>query len=147
MLSRVAENVYWMARYLERAEDTARLINSMTNLLLDLPMEVEVTWDELVKVIGAESHFNELYPDKRDERSVMRYLILDQRNPNAITVCINAARENARVTRDIIPNEVWEQANELYLYSAENAQSAIGYFMFLSLFKNLIQFNSLLIFI
>jgi len=126
MLSRVAENVYWMKRYLERAEDTARLINSMTSLLLDLPVEVEVTWYELIKVVDAETQFNELYPDSYDERSVMRYLISDTRNPSAIKVCINAARENARVTRDIIPNEVWEQANELFLYSSGNARGAIA---------------------
>lgn len=126
MLSRVAENVYWMARYIERAENTARLINSMTNLLLDLPEEVEMTWYELIKVIGAESHFEELHQDKRDERTIMRYLINDQRNPSAITVCIGAARENARVTRDIIPNEVWEQANEFHHYCLDNAKGSIG---------------------
>ncbi len=126
MLSRVAENVYWMARYLERAEDTARLINSMTNLLLDLPQEVEMTWYELIKVVGAQDHFKELYEDKRDERSVMRYLITELRNPSAIVVCINGARENARVTRDIIPNEVWEQANELFHYTAEYAKGSIS---------------------
>jgi uncharacterized alpha-E superfamily protein len=125
MLSRVAENVYWMTRNLERAEDTARLINSMTHLLLDLPGEVEVSWDELIKVIGAEAHFNELHPDKQDERSVMRYLIAEASNPSAIVVCINAARENARITRDIIPNEMWEQANELYHYSSEFSKGAI----------------------
>jgi len=126
MLSRVAENVYWMARYLERAEDTARLINSMSNLLLDMPRDAEVTWFELIKVVGAEEHFKELYHDKRDEHSVMRYLIADARNPSAIIACIKAARENARVTRDIIPNEVWEQANELHYFSGEYARGAIS---------------------
>jgi len=126
MLSRVAENVYWMARYLERAEDTSRLISSMTNLLLDMPDDADVTWFELIKVVGAETHFIELYEDKRDERSVMRYLITDLRNPSSIVVCINAARENARVTRDIIPNEVWEQANELFYYSNENSKGAVA---------------------
>ncbi len=126
MLSRVAENVYWMARYIERAEDTARLINSMTSLLLDLPLEAEVTWDELINVVDAEAHFKELYQGNTDERSVMRYLITDTRNPSSIMFCVNAARENARVTRDIIPNEVWEQANELFHYSADYAKSSIG---------------------
>ena len=126
MLSRVAENIYWMARYLERAEDTARLINSMSNLLLDLPRNAEVEWFELVKVIGGEEQFKEFYEDKQDERTVMRFLITDQRNPSAIITCIDAARESARVTRDIIPYEVWEQVNELYHFSREYAQGSIG---------------------
>lgn len=126
MLSRVAENIYWMARYLERAEDTARLINSTSNLLLDLPRNAAVEWYELVKVIGAESQFKEHYEDKQDERSVMRFLITDARNSSAIIACINAARENARVTRDIIPYEVWEQVNDLYHFSTEYAKGSIG---------------------
>jgi len=126
MLSRVAENIYWLARYLERAEDTARLINSMTNLLLDLPRDAEVEWSELVKVTGAEEQYLELFEYRRDERTVMRFLISDQRNPSAIITCINLARENARVSRDIIPNEVWEQVNELFHYSSEYAKGSIS---------------------
>jgi len=126
MLSRVAENIYWMARYLERAEDTARLINSMTNLLLDMPRDVEIGWDELIKVVGGERLFNEYYPEKSDELSVMRFLISDKRNPSSIVACINVARENARVTRDIIPNEVWEQANELFYFCGEYGKGSIG---------------------
>ena len=126
MLSRVAENIYWMARYLERAEDTARLINSMTNLLLDLPRNAEMGWHELIKVIGAEDQFDELYEGKRDERSVMRFLINDIRNPGSIVTCVNSARENARVTRDILTNEIWELANELFLYSSEYAKASIA---------------------
>ena len=126
MLSRVAQNVYWTARYLERAEDTARIISSTTNLLLDLPRDAEVGWYELVKVIGAENLYKELYPDKTDERSVMRFLICDSQNPGSIITCIKAARENARVIRDIVPNEVWEQANELFHFSSEYAKGSAG---------------------
>lgn len=124
MLSRVAENVYWMARYLERAEDTARLINSMSSLLLDLPRDVEVGWYELVKVVGAEEEFDEFYADKVDERSVIRFLIFDTRNPSSIITCVNSARENARVTRDIVTNELWELVNELYHFTAEHAKGS-----------------------
>lgn len=126
MLSRVAENVYWMARYLERAEDTARLINSTSNLLLDLPRNAEVEWYELIKVIGGEIQFQELYEEHQDERSVMKFLITDKRNASSIITCINVARENARVSRDIIPYEMWEQVNELYHYSTEYARGSIG---------------------
>jgi uncharacterized alpha-E superfamily protein len=126
MLSRVAENVYWMARYVERAEDTSRLINSMTNLLLDLPRNSEVGWYELIKVTGFEQQFNELHPDKQDERTVMHFLICDSRNEGSIAACVNAARENGRVTRELIPYEVWEQLNELYHYTDERAKASIG---------------------
>ncbi len=126
MLSRVAENVYWMARYLERAEDTARLINNMSNLLLDLPRNAEVEWYELIKVFGAEKHYTELYGDNRDERAVMKYLIADKHNQSSIVTCINSARENGRVTRDIITYEMWEQINELYHFSTEYAKGSIA---------------------
>jgi uncharacterized alpha-E superfamily protein len=126
MLSRVAENVYWMARYLERTEDTARLINSTSNLLLDLPRDADVEWYELIRVFGAEAQFTELHDDNREERTVMRFLITDKRNSSAIIPCIEAARENARVTRDIIPYEVWEQMNELYYFSGEYARGSVG---------------------
>lgn len=126
MLSRVAENTYWMARYLERAEDTARLINSTSNLLLDMPRNVNMEWYELIRVFGAEDTYNEVNQDVRDERTVMRFLITDKRNSSAIIPCINAARENARVTRDIFPYEVWEQMNELYHFSNEYARGSIG---------------------
>lgn len=115
-----------MARYLERAEDTARLINSMTNLLLDLPRNAEVEWYELIKVTGAEEQFTELFDARRDERSIMRFLISDPRNPSAIITCINMARENARVSRDLIPYEIWEQMNELFHYSSDNAKGSIS---------------------
>ena len=126
MLSRVAERIYWMARYLERTEDAARLINSTSNLLLDLPRDVDVEWYELIKVIGGEDQFKELYDDKLDDRSVMKFLIVDSRNPSSLINCINAARENARVTRDITPYEMWEQINELYHFATEYAKGSIG---------------------
>jgi uncharacterized alpha-E superfamily protein len=125
MLSRVAENVYWMARYLERAEDTARLINSTTHLLLDLPRDVEISWDQLIHIIGADQHFPLCYPGGTNENDVMRYLIDDLRNPNCLLACINQARENGRVTREIVPQEVWEQVNELYLYAKATAHETL----------------------
>ena len=113
MLSRVAENVYWMGRYLERAEDLARLVNSMTNLLLDLPRDVEIGWYELIKVIGAEEGFQACFPESKDERSVMIYLISDSRNAHSVASCINYARENSRVTRDLIPVDVRKHLNNI----------------------------------
>ncbi len=126
MLSRVAENIYWMARYLERIEDTARMINTMTNLLLDLPRDAEVEWHELVKVVGAEEEFTELFEDNHDEHAVMRFLISDRRHSGSLVNCIRSARENARVTRDILPLEFWEQLNELHIYASDHVKGQIG---------------------
>ncbi|MDX1451466.1 MAG: alpha-E domain-containing protein [Oleiphilaceae bacterium] len=126
MLSRVAENIYWMARYQERIEDTARLITTMTNLLLDLPRNAEVEWHELIKVVGSDKPFAELYENKSDEHSVMRFLISDRRHAGSLVNCIKLARENARVTRDILPLEFWEQLNQLHIYAADNVKGQIG---------------------
>jgi uncharacterized alpha-E superfamily protein len=115
MLSRVAENLYWMARYLERAENTARLINSTTQVLLDLPREAKFGWDVVVKVAGLDQLFHELHP-QADETSVIRFLILDEHNPSAIVSCIRNARENSRTFREVLPREFWERINSLHLY-------------------------------
>jgi uncharacterized alpha-E superfamily protein len=123
MLSRVAENLYWMTRYLERAENTARLINGTTQVVLDLPRGATFGWDVLVDVVGLERLFREYY-DEADEDAVMRFLILDERNPGAIVSCIRHARENTRTFREVLPAESWERINGLYLYLQRNAPRA-----------------------
>jgi uncharacterized alpha-E superfamily protein len=125
LLSRVAENVYWMGRYLERAENVARLINSTTTALLDLPRGVQLGWDRLVRIIGGEKLAAECI-ESLDERSVMRFLISEVRHPNSITSCIKYARENGRTTREIISQEVWEQVNALYLFASDQAAASLG---------------------
>lgn len=114
MLSRVAENVYWMARYLERAEDTARLVNVNTHLLMDLPGRVRFGWDTLVDITGGEARFAALYRAPT-ERNVVRFLTRDRDNPGSILSSLSAARESARTVRDILPHEAWEQLNALFL--------------------------------
>ena len=125
MLSRVAENVYWMARYIERAENIARLINVNTNLLLDLPKSANVGWEPIIEILGTEELFREQH-DAPDERSVLRFIIADQKNPGSIVSSLNNARENARTIRDIIPRESWERINDLFLVAKSNAQSGIA---------------------
>ena len=120
MLSRVAENLYWMARYLERAENTARLINSTTQVLLDLPREAHFGWETVTQVAGLDNVFHEHHPEA-DENSVIRFLILDEHNPSAIVSCIRNARENSRTFREVLPREFWERINGLYLYIQRNA--------------------------
>ena len=111
MLSRVAENIYWMARYIERAENIARLLNVNTNLLLDLPRSTNVGWEPIIEILGSELLFKEQY-DTPDERNVLRFIISDQKNADSIVSCLNSARENARTIRDIIPRESWERINK-----------------------------------
>jgi len=125
MLSRVAEHIYWMARYIERAEDTARLINVNSILLLDLPKRVRLGWAPIIEILGGESFYQALYDGDPDERQALKYLISDTRNPGAILSALSQARENARTIRDIIPREAWEQVNDLYLMAKSHAQSGL----------------------
>lgn len=119
MLSRVAENLYWMTRYMERAEDTARLINAVTLMSLDMPDHARFGWDALIRVAGLDQVFFDHYPEA-NETSVMRFLIRDERNPSSILNCITHARENTRTFREVLPWECWEWVNELYLYARHN---------------------------
>ncbi|NTV96423.1 MAG: alpha-E domain-containing protein [Thiobacillus sp.] len=123
MLSRVAESLYWMTRYLERAENTARLINSTTQVLLDLPKGAHFGWDVLIQVVGLDKLVRQL--DVRpDEASIMTFLIEDEANPSSILSSIHYARENTRTFREVLPMEIWERINGLYLYARDNARRA-----------------------
>ncbi len=122
MLSRVANKINWMARYLERTENTARIINVNTHLLLDLPKRVRLGWEPIVDITSQRDHFYSLY-EEADEHSVVRFMVTDMRNPDSMLSTLNMARENTRTIRDIIPREVWEQVNTLYLNSKANARS------------------------
>lgn len=123
MLSRVAESLYWMARYLERAENTARFINSTTQVLLDLPRGASFGWDTLLKVAGLDALYNQHYVTP-NEADIMRFLILDERNPGSILASIHSARENTRTFREVLPMEIWERINGLYLYARDHAALA-----------------------
>ena len=125
MLSRVAENTYWMARYIERAENTARLIMVNTNLLLDLPKTGQLGWQPIVNILGVEEQYLDTHEDY-DEREVLKFLISAPDNSNAILNSLRMARENARTIRDIIPREAWECINDLYHNARSTAQS--GYY-------------------
>jgi uncharacterized alpha-E superfamily protein len=123
MLSRVADNLYWMARYLERTENLARLVDVSAGLMLDLPQRLSPGWQPLIKITGNES----LYADQeRDygEKSVVKFIVANAKNPGSMLTSIARAREIARTVRDILPREVWEQINELYLYVGEHAAEA-----------------------
>ncbi|MGB5305954.1 MAG: alpha-E domain-containing protein [Gammaproteobacteria bacterium] len=125
LLSSVAENIYWMARYIERAENTARIILVHNNLMLDMPRRIAIGWEPLVYIMGFMDEFMERYEDA-SERNVLRFLVSDRKNPNCIARSLRQARENLRTTRAIVPRAAWEALNDLNEYTLENATSGIG---------------------
>lgn len=125
MLSRVAERTYWISRYLERVENTARLMRVYTNLLLDMPAGVNLGWFNLITLNAAESWFDARYR-VRDERNVMKFLLSDPDYPGSMVSSVSCVRENIRTSRDVVPSESWEYINELHLYVQDNLQSGIN---------------------
>ena len=123
MLSRVAENLYWLARYLERAENTARLIRSYNHLIMDIPKGTEPSWMILVDILDAKSEFEERY-QQRNELNVHKFLVTGANATSSIRFAINRARDNLRITRDVLPEEAWEQVNELQISADERAATA-----------------------
>ena len=124
MLSRVANHIYWMERYLERAENTARLIQVNTHLLLDLPRNVTLGWEPIIDMLSFRDVFYDLYKEA-DEKSVIKFMVTDTANPGSIINCLAAVRENARIIREIIPSEAWEQINNLYIAAKADGQSVL----------------------
>lgn len=122
MLSRVAENVYWMARYLERAEGAARMLATSGQMLFDLPRETPLSWGTLVDILAAGDTFRELELE-RNERDVVQFLLRETRFPNSLAVVVRCARENARVCRDILPGELWEGINGLHYFVGDTLGS------------------------
>lgn len=112
MLSRVADSLYWMSRYLERAEHTARLIDVNIQLRLDQSPESEsANWLRLTEALQVP-----IAPDESvDPASIAETLTLDRTNPSSIVSCIAAARENLRHVREQCSSEMWEQLNRFYL--------------------------------
>lgn len=125
MLSRVAERVYWMARYVERAEDTARLVAAYNHLVMDVPRGTQPGWDVLIRILDAEAVFDRWF-NVPNEQNVLRLLIGENESACSIPYAVRMARENVRTTRDVLPDEVWELVNELYLYSAEASEKSVA---------------------
>lgn len=125
MLSRVAERLYWHGRYVERAENTARLVGVNALLMLDLPGPDDVSWQNLIDISGTEDFFAKHY-QKVDERNVTRHMLTDARNPGSILSCLRMARENARTTREILPTEAWELLNATYHYVRDFSSTGVS---------------------
>lgn len=124
MLSRVANSIYWMNRYVERAENVARFVDVNLNLLLDVPMGIEQQWEPLVITTGDQAIFNERY-GKATSENILRFLTFDRDYPNSILSCLRSARENARSVREVISSEMWEQVNSFYIMVTEAADAGV----------------------
>ncbi|HMF47503.1 MAG TPA: alpha-E domain-containing protein [Candidatus Saccharimonadales bacterium] len=114
MLSRVANSIYWLSRYTERAENVARFIEVNLQMILDLPSGSHEQWEPLVIITGDDAGFAKHYPSAGRE-NVIQFLTFDSENPNSILSCLRAARENARTVREAISSEMWEQINSCFL--------------------------------
>ena len=114
MLSRVANSVYWMNRYVERAENVARFIDVNYNLTIGEPDKLGNQWAPLVYITGDHQPYQQRYETATRE-NVLHFLSFDEENPNSILSCVAGARENARQIRDVIPTVVWEQINRFHL--------------------------------
>jgi uncharacterized alpha-E superfamily protein len=122
MLSRLADSLYWMSRYVERAENVARFIDVNTWLSLDLPDGYQEQWSPLIHTTGDDTLFASHY-EQRSRANVIQFLTFDTRNPNSILSCVTAARENARLARQYITLEMWEQINRFYFTIQNGARS------------------------
>lgn len=114
MLSRVAHSLYWMSRYIERAESVARLVDVNAHLMLDLPEGFREQWRPMVETTGNWETFVETFGEATRD-NVLQFLCFDENNPGSIVSCIRAARENARSVREVITSEMWEHLNRFYL--------------------------------
>jgi uncharacterized alpha-E superfamily protein len=124
MLSRVADSIYWMSRYIERAENVARFIAVNLNLSLDLAGDADQQWLPLVITTGDHDQFAARY-SAPTKQNVIRFLTFDRENPNSIMSCLKSARENARAVRESISSEMWEHVNRFFLMIIESgAQQA-----------------------
>ena len=128
MLSRVADSIYWMSRYVERAENVARFIEVNLQLMLDDPSGQAQQWAPLVNTTGDYEEFSKRR-GKATQESVIEFLTFDADNPNSILSCVRSARENARTIREIISSEMWLQLNRFYLMvnaAAEDKSAALA---------------------
>ncbi|MGR8921763.1 MAG: alpha-E domain-containing protein [Gammaproteobacteria bacterium] len=124
MLSRVAESMYWMSRYIERAENMARVVSVNGNLQLDLPRGVAPGWKPIVDITGANADFEKSHR-AYGERQVVRFLLGDRHSPSSVRCCISNARENCRTMREILPREAWQYLTELQLFVDENLATGL----------------------
>jgi uncharacterized alpha-E superfamily protein len=117
MLSRTADHLFWMSRYTERAENTARMldVNYQTSLLPQSAASAQAGWQGLLSISELKPAYAARHGQAIASRSVMDFMVKDEHNPSSILACLRAARENARAVRGSLTTEVWETQNQTYL--------------------------------
>jgi uncharacterized alpha-E superfamily protein len=120
MISRVAEHCFWMSRYLERAENTARILDVNQGLLLDLQVPLEQQWRPVLIISGVYD-----MPGDPHAEAVQQYMTWETNNLSSIAASLAAARENARIIREVISAEMWERMNYYHLWLQGSAARAI----------------------
>lgn len=129
MLSRIAENLFWMGRYVERAENTARLLDVNYHAIVEAPLVpgarelVVEQWAPLISIIGDEVGFRQHF-ERADRTTVPSWLAFHANNPSSIRSSVTRARENARTLRDRISLEMWESINRAYLRLAQGVSNS-----------------------
>jgi uncharacterized alpha-E superfamily protein len=128
VLSRVADACFWLSRYMERAEASARIMDVNIQFLLDFEDQNGATaqqhWEPILATLEDQERFGELHEGITGD-AVMDFVTFEKTNPNSILFCVADARENARMVREQISSEMWEQLNRLYLYiHSQAAKSA-----------------------
>ncbi len=117
MLSRTADHLFWMSRYTERAENTARMldVNYQTSLLPQSATSAQAGWQGLLSISELKPAYAAKHGEAITARAVMDFMVRDEQNPSSIISCLRAARENARAVRGSLTTEVWETQNQTYL--------------------------------
>ncbi|MEM7621733.1 MAG: alpha-E domain-containing protein [Planctomycetota bacterium] len=123
MISRVAESCFWMFRYIERLQNTARLLEANLGFVLDAELPVEHAWRPLVIVSGERERFDSLLgkSSSEDGDTVQEYLVWDERNPSSVLNSLTMARENARRIREVISEEMWNSLNSFWYWMRRGA--------------------------
>ena len=124
LLSRVAESVYWVGRYLERAEDTARLVKVHTELFLDLPKAAGLGWFPLLAVTGAADSYRARYSEATEEE-VIEFLTTEPDNSGSVLTSLSRARANMRVTRSVFAGEAWHALNDFHQWAGDTSEEAV----------------------
>jgi uncharacterized alpha-E superfamily protein len=124
LLSRVADQLFWGARYIERAECTARIVRTFTEVIVDLPRGLNLSWEPLLAIGGGREAFDTAHK-RASEFDVVRYLVADPLNPSSVISAIATSRENMRTVREVYPREGWQVANDVYLYTQANGEAAV----------------------
>ncbi|MDX1771224.1 MAG: alpha-E domain-containing protein, partial [Planococcaceae bacterium] len=122
MLSRVADSLYWMSRNIERAELNTRVLDVQLTQMVETFSEDSIEgkqWEILFEICSTEKEFSAFQQSEASDETYIRYLAFDEKNANSILTCVRIARENARISRDHLPNELFEVWNDIYLYGVE----------------------------